>query len=168
MLLYIDFGNKEKVGKDVIRRFDLVLFKYFYQSVYCKMVFVIKFMEILDLLKVFVSLYNQLVQIKLKGFNNIDLVEVEVVMEDGSSVNQIIVELFFDEVILVVSFINQVVVFVISLVVFLLGIVVIFSVIIGFIFIVSRLQFQKVVVFLDGSQLQCLIIEFISLNFFYL
>lgn len=89
-------------------------------------------------------------------------------MEDGSSVNQIIVELFFDEVILVVSFINQVVVFVISLVVFLLGIVVIFSVIIGFIIIVSRLQFQKVVVFLDGSQLQCFIIEFISLNFFYL
>lgn len=50
MLLYIDFGNKEKVGKDVIRRFDLVFLKYFYQSVYCKMVFVIKFMEILDLL----------------------------------------------------------------------------------------------------------------------
>lgn len=30
MLLYIDFGNKEKVGKDVIRRFDLVFLKYFY------------------------------------------------------------------------------------------------------------------------------------------
>lgn len=168
MLLYTDFGNKEKVGKDALRRFDPALSKYPHQSVHCKMASVTKSMETPDLLQVFASLYNQPVQIKLKGSNNTDPVEVEVVMEDGSSVNQTIVELFPDEATSATSSTNQAAASATSSAASSSGTAATSPVTTGSTSTVSRLQFQKAAVPLDGSQLQCSIIEFTSLNSFHL
>lgn len=168
MLLYTDFGNKEKVGKDAIRRFDPALSRYPHQSVHCKMASVAKSMETPDLLQVFASLYNQPVQIKLKGSNSTDPVEVEVVMEDGSSVNQTIVELFPDQASPAAGSTNQTATSATSPAASSSGRAAASSVTTGSTSTASRLQFKKAAVPLDGSQLQCSITEFTSLNSFHL
>lgn len=97
VLLYADFGNKEIVGKNAMRKFNPDLSKYPLQSLHCKLAAVSKDMETNDILQVFANFINQQVQIQLKGTNNADPVEVDLLLGDGSNVNQTIVALFSDE-----------------------------------------------------------------------
>lgn len=93
-LLYTDFGNQETVMKSSVRKFHPSLSKYPHQSIHCKLASIQESMETPEVLQSFGSLYNCKVQIKLKGPSTADLLEVDVLLEDGSNVNETIVQLF--------------------------------------------------------------------------
>ncbi|XP_061170939.1 tudor domain-containing 6-like [Saccostrea echinata] len=147
VLLYTDFGNVETVTKNAVRRFHPALVNYPHQSIHCKLASVTKSMETPEVLQTFGSLYNCKVHVKLRGPSKVDPLEVDILLEDGSNVNETIVNMFSSQASPAVTSSSpkakETVLY-------------------------TKIHFEEAPIPVDGTQVECTMTEFNSFDSFYL